>query len=79
MVLDLLIAQESSASLCVSDLCLSSAVPPTTALRHIASLERNGIIIRSPHPDDARSSIFTLHETAYSQVASFLLSVAMRE
>ncbi len=38
----------------VTKLCTASGVPPTTALRHIGHLERQGLVIRKPDPLDSR-------------------------
>lgn len=39
---------------CISSLCHSSAVPATTALRWLATLEKGGWIMRIQDPHDAR-------------------------
>lgn len=75
IVLNLVIARECGEALSVSYLCQCSAVPTTTALRHIACLETNGIIVRSSNPRDGRSSMLALHDFAYRQVAKYLLSL----
>src|SRR6478752_3443507 len=48
MLVDLFIAHLEGQQVYVSSLCIAAGVPPTTALRYIQDLERNGEIISSP-------------------------------
>jgi DNA-binding MarR family transcriptional regulator len=76
MILHLFVAAEVGKPLCVSDLCSYARVPTTTALRHIASLEKLGIFVRSRHPSDRRRSFLSLGGPARGRVAAYLLAVA---
>ena len=44
----------------VTSIAYGAEVPLTTALRYIAALEVEGIIARSPHPDDKRQVMISL-------------------
>lgn len=55
----------------VTSACLASFVPPTTALRHIECLERDGLIWREEHPHDRRSSYLRLTEGAWLLLGSY--------
>ena len=57
MLLDLFVQQAQGRAVSVSSLCLASAAPPTTALRHIASLEQAGWITRRNDPEDGRRTL----------------------
>jgi DNA-binding MarR family transcriptional regulator len=61
MLLDLYINNGRKRVISVSSACLASAVPTTTALRHISELVRRRLLVRSPHPDDRR--VYVLHLT----------------
>jgi DNA-binding MarR family transcriptional regulator len=61
MLLDLYINNGRKRAISVSSACLASAVPTTTALRHISELVRRRLVVRSPHPDDRR--VYVLHLT----------------
>ena len=74
MVLDLFIAAETDSTLYVLDVCASSRVPQTTALRHIQWLEEKRVIVRSRDPFDGRKSCLKLSDAARQQVAEYLLS-----
>ena len=54
MLLDLYVAASERRPISVSSACLAAAVPPTTALRYIATLERSGLIEREADPADRR-------------------------
>ena len=54
MLLDLYAIRLEGKSAAVSDLCKSSAVPYTTALRWIGKLEDAGLIVRSGDSNDGR-------------------------
>ena len=54
MLLELYAAHESGRRVSVSSLCYASGVPPTTALRQIARLEKFGLIVREGDRRDSR-------------------------
>jgi DNA-binding MarR family transcriptional regulator len=54
IMLDLLRAEACQRRVSVSSLCLAAAVPATTALRWIKSMEKQGLVIRRNDPFDGR-------------------------
>lgn len=54
MLLDLFVANDDDRRVSVGDLCLSADAPPTTGLRHIEKLERDGFLRRRPDLRDGR-------------------------
>jgi DNA-binding MarR family transcriptional regulator len=78
MLLELFIAARSHRKVSVSNLCVAAGVPATTALRHVGTLERNGLLIRSTSPGDRRVAHVRLAKRAQEQIESFLSSIAPR-
>jgi DNA-binding MarR family transcriptional regulator len=72
MLLDLYINNGRSRMISVSSACLASAVPTTTALRHISELVRRRLVVRSPHPVDRRAFILHLSPLAVSVMEGLL-------
>lgn len=60
MLLDLYLSEIIQRRVSVSSLCIASNVPDTTALRWIASLERDGLIERTSDPFDKRRYFMSL-------------------
>jgi DNA-binding MarR family transcriptional regulator len=54
MLLDLLQAEISPLRVPVSSLCIAAAVPPTTALRWLKKMVRDGLFLRRDDPHDGR-------------------------
>jgi DNA-binding MarR family transcriptional regulator len=54
MLLDLLQAEISHLRVPVSSLCIAAAVPPTTALRWLKKMVRDGLFLRRADPHDGR-------------------------
>lgn len=54
MLLDLYAAHYERKRVSISSLCIASAVPATTALRHIRNLENKGYFVREIDCDDGR-------------------------
>lgn len=54
MLLDLFVQNARGHSVSISSACHGSISPSTTALRHLAELERRGIVMRRPNPSDRR-------------------------
>jgi hypothetical protein len=54
ILLDLLHAEVCGRRVSISSSCIAAAVPATTALRWLKSMERQGLIIRRDDPCDAR-------------------------
>ena len=54
VLLDLLLSENDGRPVSVTDACLGSANPNTTASRHLRRLERAGLVMREADPADAR-------------------------
>jgi hypothetical protein len=72
MLLDLLIAAAEGRRVCVSSACIASSVPVSTALRHIAHMEKLGLVMRMPNPKDSRSSYVELTDDAVAKLIRHL-------
>ncbi len=72
MLLDLAAARLEGVQVSVSSLCIAATVPPTTALRWIASLTAAGTIIRVPDSGDRRRVFLALTDAATAKVLDFL-------
>jgi hypothetical protein len=64
ILLDLFIAGEEGRSISVSSACIGAAVPNATALRHLAAMQRKGLVERRAHPRDARCQQVRISDTA---------------
>jgi hypothetical protein len=62
----------------VSSLCIGAAVPPTTALRWIKTLETKGLLVRAHDPHDGRRVFISLSDRALKQMDA-LFSAAPTE
>ncbi len=71
ILLDLYINNGRLRTISISSACLASAVPATTALRHILELEKRMLVARYRHPDDRR--VFVLHLTQLAVIAMEVL------
>ncbi len=60
MLLDLLHAEIIYAKVTVSSLTWASGVPPTTALRWIKAMVKEGLLLRQPDPHDGRRVFISL-------------------
>lgn len=72
MLLELFVAAEEQREVNVKMLCLVSHVPSTTAARHIAHLEKQGMVRRMQHPADGRSFHFALTPRARDRIRIYL-------
>lgn len=72
MMLDLLVAQEEQRDLSVSQLCIGSGAPATTALRYISRLEKLNIVERSYESSDARLVYLKLNEDVVLKLHTIL-------
>ncbi len=72
MLLDLLWARLEGRRVAVSSLCIAAAVPSTTALRWIKTLESRSLIERQRDPSDGRRVYVQLTEQAADQLIQFL-------
>lgn len=72
ILLDLFIADLKGLSLSVTDACIGSAVPNTTALRWIGVLQESGLLTRSGDPRDARRAHLSLTETGHKLMLTYI-------
>jgi hypothetical protein len=72
MMLDLFISTVSGHRVSTTSLCIAGGVAPTTGLRWIATLERSGMVERSPSPDDGRVNEVRLTPDGYAAVRGCL-------
>jgi len=76
MLLELFASELGTERMSVTALCAGAAVPPTTALRWIRTLEAQGLVQRKEDPLDARRTFLSLSRTAYSAMAALFSSAA---
>lgn len=72
ILLDLTVAHIEQQDLSVTDVCVAAAVPQTTALRWISTLEREGLIDRTPDPRDSRRVIVRLSDEGWERMERYL-------
>ena len=72
MLLDLMAAQLERRRVAVSSLCIAAAVPPTTALRWIATMTDQGLFARRPDPDDGRRIFIALSDAAAAAMRNYI-------
>lgn len=60
ILLDLFVNEQKNRPISATSACSAAAVPPTTALRHLVTLTKNGLICSTPDPDDARRRYISL-------------------
>jgi DNA-binding MarR family transcriptional regulator len=73
ILLDLYASEAEGKTVNVSSACIAAAVPPTTALRWLTSLEAEGWVQRTPNPDDRRTSTLRLTKKASEAMTGYLL------
>lgn len=78
MILDLYAAAVEGARVCVTDLCLATDVPTTTALRWIATMEKRGDFCRSNDTRDGRRKYISLSATFMQSVECHLVASWLR-
>lgn len=72
VLLDLMAAKLERQNVSISSLCIAAAVPPTTALRCVTAMTENGLLERSPDPDDARRIFISLSPGAEAAMRRYL-------
>lgn len=76
ILLELYLAQLTYKKMSISDACLASAVPATTALRWISTLEKKGLIMRQNDPMDRRRVWLCLTPQGSSAMQNYLAVMA---
>lgn len=71
MLLDLYAAHYERQKVSVSSLCIAAAVPATTALRWIKTLEEEGHLVRSQDPHDGRRIFLAMSDTARAKMDEY--------
>jgi hypothetical protein len=71
ILLDLFIAAKERRRISVTSACIGAAVPPTTALRWIAILENQKLLVREADPGDARRVYVTLTALGYEKMLEY--------
>jgi DNA-binding MarR family transcriptional regulator len=64
ILLDIYINTNKNIGISVSNACLSSSAPNTTALRYITDMVNRGVIERTAHPNDRRVFLINLSAKA---------------
>lgn len=72
MLLFLYMARNERRRASITGACLASAVPSTTALRHIGLMRADGLLEREPAGFDGRLSWLELSPDAYAKVDSLM-------
>jgi DNA-binding MarR family transcriptional regulator len=75
MLLELYAAELGQRRMSVTDVCMGSGVPPTTALRWICTLEKNALVTRSVDPFDARRVFIRLSDKGLSSMSSYFAEI----
>ncbi|EJL23233.1 hypothetical protein [Novosphingobium sp. AP12] len=76
ILLDLFIAAKERRRVSVTSACIGSAVPSTTALRWIAILEKQGLLVREADPGDARRVYVKLSARGYAAMLEYFASAS---
>jgi hypothetical protein len=72
ILLDLMAARLGRRSVSASSLCIAAAVPATTALRWIAHMTKQELLVRRPDPRDGRRVFIALSEQAARVMHDYL-------
>lgn len=75
MLLDLAIQSMIGRPVSVNSACIASAVAPTTALRWMAILEKEGLIVRKPGISDRRVNWVSLTPKGASLVKRYIIAL----
>ena len=73
ILIDLFIQQSSGKTVSVTSAAIASQVPVTTALRHLAALQKAGLVERMRSAADARVKLLRLTREGYMRVGSWLM------
>ena len=71
ILLELFVSTLEGRKVTVSTACMAACAPTTTALRHIAYLVQEGLVVRRPHPADARSTYLELTGQAVARLTQY--------
>jgi DNA-binding MarR family transcriptional regulator len=79
ILLDIVAAEGTGKRVSITDACIASSVPLTTALRWIGALEKHGLVERSDDKNDARRSWIMLTAEGYRLMASYFAELEIRD
>lgn len=71
ILLELYAAHLEQHRISITGVCAASSVPTTTALRWIAKLQQDGLVVRTGDPLDARRSWIALTSVGVERMRSF--------
>jgi hypothetical protein len=74
IMLDIFVHQHTGVETTVSSACYGSRVPQTTALRHVANLEAQNLLVSSRSVHDGRLRIVKLTDDAVAKMKDILLN-----
>lgn len=72
MLLELFIARQQDRPVSVSDACLASRAPQTTALRWIEQLEAHGLVERMTDVTDRRRKFIRISDSGQERIVTWL-------
>jgi len=76
MLLDLFVAAEEGRELSVTSCCVAAMVPATTALRWLALLKQEALVVETPDLRDRRQKLLHLSPAAREQMRQFIDAIA---
>lgn len=76
ILLDLYLAHQSGKPVAVTSACVAAAVPVTTALRWLGTLEQHELVQRTPDSRDRRRMLVALTTRALDLMDSYFSQVA---
>lgn len=78
ILFDLYATEISQQRTCITDVCLGANVPPTTGLRHIEIMVKQGTIIRYPDPRDGRRVFVRLSDDARERMDALVTNMIIK-
>lgn len=75
MLIDLFVAAEEGREMSVTSCCMAAMVPATTALRWLALLKQQALVLEEPDKRDRRQKLLHLAPHARAQMREFIDSV----
>jgi DNA-binding IclR family transcriptional regulator len=73
MLLDLFANKALGRRVSVTSLCLAANVPQATGMRYLRLLEEQGLVGRTPAPDDRRVTLVEMTQLAYKQMRRYVI------
>lgn len=76
ILLDLYVENGCGRPVSLSSLCIAAAVPATTAARCVNAMVAQGVLTKTPDPDDARRVVIGLADETQAKMRAWLLLLA---